>query len=328
MSGDRGVTVGHDAYGNIILTGDGNTVVAPPAATPLLLPEKPVRLPYPSIGSWFKGRDAVLEELHTSLAAARGLRVTAIVGKTLHGLGGVGKTRLAVEYAHRYAGEYSALLFVAAETPGDLNRNLATLSGRVVPGPTEAEAPEEAVRLAAVLQWLRAKPGWLLILDNADSEAAAAAVEELLAELQGGDVLITSRLTQWGSIATRELDSLTREASTAFLLERTNGKRLAQPTDAEAAGALAERLDGLALALEQAGAAVAYRRISLAAYRREWEAHLPEVLGWYDERLMKYPRSVAVTWETTLRHLGAAEVALLRQLSFLVPEPIPLFLLE
>ena len=186
MSGDRGVTIGRDAQGNIIVTGDGNTIFPPSPPPPAVLPEKPVRLPYPSIGSWFKGREKFLETLHGSLKAAGAARATAIVGKTLHGLGGVGKTRLAVEYAHRYAGEYSALLFAGAETAGDLRRNLAAFSGQVVAGPTEADAPEEAARLGAVLQWLRANPGWLLILDNADSPEAAEAVESCWRRCRAG----------------------------------------------------------------------------------------------------------------------------------------------
>jgi hypothetical protein len=62
---------------------------------------KPIYLPYPSLGGLFKGRDEFLKELHTSLS--RGIGRTAIVGSALYGLGGIGKTRAAVEYARLHA---------------------------------------------------------------------------------------------------------------------------------------------------------------------------------------------------------------------------------
>ncbi len=91
---------------------------------------------------------------------------------------------------------------------------------------------------------------------------------------------------------------------------------------------MARELDGLALALEQAGAFIANRRVSLAEYLRDWRTHVPGVQEWHNATLMKYPRSVAVTWQTTMQQLGAGEIALLRLLSWFAPEPLPLFVLE
>jgi tetratricopeptide (TPR) repeat protein len=220
-------------------------------------------------------------------------------------------------------------LFAAAETPQDLRRNLAALAGPLVLDLPENAAPEEEVRLAAALRWLAEHPGWFLIVDNVDTPEAAEAVEAMLARLHGGQVLLTGRLTQWsGCVEPLELDVLAAEDAAAFLLERTARGRRRLATDAADAADLARELDGLALALEQAGAYVAQRRISLADYLRDWRAHLPAVQGWHDLRLMKYPRSVAVTWQTTEERLGAGEVALLRLLVWLAPEPLPLFVLE
>jgi pimeloyl-ACP methyl ester carboxylesterase len=61
--------------------------------------------------------------LREKLTQAPAGRATAIAGKAVHGLGGVGKTRLAVEYAWRHAADYTALLFVGAGSPADLRRN-------------------------------------------------------------------------------------------------------------------------------------------------------------------------------------------------------------
>lgn len=290
---------------------------------------KPIALPYHSLGTLFKGREGFLAELRESLKHAVNGHAAAIVGKALHGLGGVGKTRLAVEYAWQHEADYSALLFVVADSPENLRRNLAALVGPLVLDLPEQEATEEEVRVAAALRWLNQHSGWFLILDNVDTEEAATAAEGLLARLHGGSVLITSRLAQWGAnVEPLELDVLALEDATQFLLERSERGRRKLASDAEDAAALAKELDGLALALEQAAAYIAHQRTSLAEYLTQWRAHLPAVQEWYDERLMQYPRSLAVTWQTTIDRLSAGEAALLRLLAWFAPDPVPLFVME
>ncbi|HXU29173.1 MAG TPA: CHAT domain-containing protein, partial [Thermoanaerobaculia bacterium] len=146
-------------------------------------PRKPVALPFSSLGPLFHGREDMLTLLRERLKAAPAGRATAIAGKAVHGLGGVGKTRLTVEYAWKYAEKYSALLFVGAGSPADLRRNLAALSAKEVLDLPGREATEEEVREAAIVRWLGDAPGWLLILDNVDSEDAAVAVDALVARL-------------------------------------------------------------------------------------------------------------------------------------------------
>ncbi len=129
-------------------------------------PIKPILLPYPSLGSLFKGRAAFMRQLRDSLACTAAGRA-AIVSQALYGLGGIGKTRAAVEYAWAHQEKYSALLLVIADTPEALRRNIAALAGPLVL--PERDATDDAVRLQAVLDWLKANPGWLLILDNVDT---------------------------------------------------------------------------------------------------------------------------------------------------------------
>ncbi len=289
----------------------------------------PVSLPYPSLGTLFKGRRGFLEQLRTSLERLGEGQATAIVGRALHGLGGVGKTRLAVEYAWQHREDYTALLFVAAQTPEDLRRNVAALCGPLILDLPEKDAAEEETRVAAALRWLAEHPRWFLILDNLDTKAAAEGAEELMAQLQGGHVVLTSRLSEWsGSVEPLELDVLAKEDAAAFLLERTERARRRRRTDAADARELAAELDGLALALEQAGAYIVQRKLSLADYRSKWHDQESGVKEWHDDRVMKYPRSVAVTWQTTIEQLGPGEVALLGLLAWMAPEPLPLFVLE
>src|SRR5208282_4717077 len=97
---------------------------------------------------------------------------------------------------------------------------------------------------------------------------------EMLARLHGGQVLLTSRRAQWsGCVEPLELDVLDAEDAAAFLLGRTARSRRKMAADAVDAAELARELDGLALALEQAGAYIAQRRVSLADYLRDWRAH-------------------------------------------------------
>ncbi|MFM8724444.1 MAG: tetratricopeptide repeat protein, partial [Planctomycetaceae bacterium] len=207
------------------------------------------------------------------------------------------------------------------------------LTGPLVLNLDEQHAPEVPVRVAAALRWLSAHPGWFLILDNVDSEDAAVAVEQLLPKLRDGHVLITSRLGRWhGQVQPLELDVLLPEAAAQFLLERTQPEggpgrqrgRLVTAADATDAAALASDLDGLALALEQAAAFIVTRRKSFAQYRQQWQQGSEQVRSWHDPREMKYPQSIATTWQTTLDQLSDDERQLLYQLAWYGAEPIAL----
>ena len=233
---------------------------------------KPCNLPLATIGTLFKGREPFLDDLRTRLGLPTG-RATAIVNRlAVHGLGGVGKTRVAVEYAWRHADDYTALLFVSAPTLAELRANLANLVG-VLGTPAETASLDE--QLTQVLHWLEANPGWLMIVDNVDTEEAARAIEKLLARLRAGHVLITSRIGNWSAgVEPLELDVLAPAAAAAFLLERTPHRRLAAD-DASVAATIASELDGLALALEQAGAYIDKLRLSFAEYLRRWETKRP-----------------------------------------------------
>jgi hypothetical protein len=183
-------------------------------------------------------------------------------------------------------------------------------------------------RLAQVLRWLDDHPHWLLILDNVDTEEAAVEVHRRLADLKAGHVLITSRIADWpASVEPLELDVLAEDDAVAFLLERARNRRK-KPDDDATASTIARELDRLALALEQAGAYIDQQRLSFAEYLRRWEEKRAEALRWHNERLMGYPANVAVTWETTIAQLGAAEQKLLHVLAWLAPNPIPLSFFE
>ena len=142
---------------------------------------------------------------------------------------GRGRVRLAA-----MPSDYTALLFVSAPSAAELRANLANLVG--VLG-TTAEGTSVDQQLAEVLRWLDAHPGWLLILDNVDTEEAAREVEQLLARLRAGHVLITSRIANWSAASSRWSCTCWRQAdAVAFLLERTPHRRQKPDDDGRRGG--------------------------------------------------------------------------------------------
>jgi tetratricopeptide (TPR) repeat protein len=292
------------------------------------LAPKPIDLHYPSIRPLFKGRDGFLALLQGHLFSLT-YNSAAIACTALIGMGGVGKTRAAVEYAwiHRHRDEYTALFLLDAETPDKLQTALAALAAPLrLPA---AAAQEEAVRFEAVLDWLNANPIWLLILDNIDTEPALDAVLRLLGRLAGGHVLMTSRLTQFPrGVETLALDVLNLNDAASFLLDATETGRRRTPDDAFEAHALADALGQLALALEMAAATIKARGWSFTKYQEIWHGNRARVIGWARQEIADYHHAVAETWQTSIDQLTTAGRDLLQRLAFLAPEPLPESLLD
>ncbi|WP_298619587.1 DUF4062 domain-containing protein [uncultured Zoogloea sp.] len=261
-------------------------------------------LPYASLGTLFMGRDADLDALATHLGPAPTSAEHPTACVALWGLGGIGKTRLALEYAWRRGSGHHARLLLGASSPATLHANLAALCAPGALDLPEHQLTEEPRRHAAAIAWLNHHLGWLMILDNADDEAAATAVEALRARLTGGHIVVTSRLPNWSAaIHPQEVAVLAPEAAAGFLLLRTANRRVAQPDDEADAARLAHELGYLALALEQAGAYIARLHLGFGEYLERWQRQRSKVLEWFDPRLMQYHASVAITWQTSFEQL-------------------------
>ncbi|MFJ9628959.1 FxSxx-COOH system tetratricopeptide repeat protein [Streptomyces sp. NPDC101175] len=191
----------------------------------------------PARNAGFVGRDALLVEVRSRLAGGRPVAVVALDGR-----GGVGKTQLAAEYAHRFCGEYELVWWVRAEDPALIPGQLAALA--IETGAAQLDTPvEDAVR--ALWRELRSRSRWLVVFDNAeDPEALVDFVPS-----GSGHVLITSRNPDWHGVAgPLDIDVLARQESIDLLRSRTAW------LGEEDAGRLAEALDDLPLALVQAAA--------------------------------------------------------------------------
>nr|MDT0660124.1 FxSxx-COOH system tetratricopeptide repeat protein [Micromonospora sp. DSM 115978] len=263
----------------------------------------------------FTGRTRLLEELRDRLAGS----VTAVVHQTLFGLGGVGKTQVALEYAHRFAANYDIVWWISAEQTSLVRSSLADLA-------TELRLPTgDSVRekVEAVLDALRRgvpSPRWLLILDNAEDPDE---LRDLLP--QGtGHVLITSRNQAWSRrVAAVEVDVFHREESIAHLCRRVPGLSESD------AGLVAESLGDLPLAVEQAGAWLAATAMPVDGYLDLLRTQLTRVLA--ENLPPEYPRSASATWLLSLHRLREdtpAAARLLELCAILGPEPIPTWLLS
>ena len=296
--------------------------IEPPAKVATPGPQ-PFNLPFVSLGSLFVGRAEPLDALRAALAG----QPTA--GVALTGLGGIGKTRLAVEYALAHAADYSALLFARASDAATLNASLAALAGRDVLDLPEKDAHEEAAKVAAVLGWLAAHPTWLMILDNVDDEKAVAAVANLIPRLRNGHVIVTARATMLpAALQKLELGVLDEDSATHFLLERTDGEREKAKDDEAKAREVAREFDGLALALEHAGAYIATERIGFARYLKLWSESRDKLLAWVDPGAAGAERTLATTWATSVEKLSPESRRLLDRIAVLSAHPIPDSLLD
>ena len=290
-------------------------------------PHKPIVLPYPSLGSLFKGRAGFLARLRASLIRPDG-GTAAIAGRAVHGLGGVGKTRAAVEYAWAHTSDYTALILLDAETEEKQQAGLAALVGPL--RLADAQAMTDATAQAeAAIAWLNANPGWFLILDNIDTEPALNAAYHLLGRLSGGHVVLTSRLARFPRGVERlDLDVLALDDAAVFLLEATATGRRHAADDVAEVRALAEELGQLALALEMAAATVEARQMSFAQYREVWHGNRARVVGWARQEITGYHHAVAETWRTSVDQLSEPGRHLLERLAFLAPDPVPMTLLD
>ncbi len=262
-----------------------------------------------------------MSRIHDALR--RGSQFGAPVSaQVIEGVGGVGKTRAAVEYAWTHRNDYSALLLINAESPDILTNDFAALTG-VLDLP-EQTANDAAIRVSATVAWLNAHPGWLLIFDNVDTDAAARAVGTLLGQLSGGHALLTSRRRGFApGVEAIALDVLNADDATAMLLTGTAGNRLTTAADTSEAAAVAEALGNLPLALEMAAATIRQRHCSIADYRHIWRDARKALTGRNESRIAGYNRNVDVALLEAADTLPQEARALMERLAFFAADPIP-----
>jgi tetratricopeptide (TPR) repeat protein len=282
-------------------------------------------VPYPR-NPLFTGREDLLARLTQVLQPGQATALSQ--AHAISGLGGIGKTQLAIEYAYQHRQDYRAVLWVRADTRENLVADFVAIAGKLQLPEQDARDVQQAV--SAVQAWLHTQSGWLLILDNADDLAIAA---EVLPPFYGGQVLLTTRAQAMGRLAQRiEVDTMSQEVGALFLLRRAGllapDAQLEQASvqEREQAGELVRKLDELPLALDQAGAYMEEIPCGLAEYLRLYRTQRPALLGRRGGLVQDHPESVAATFSLSFAAVEQANPAaadLLRVCAFLHPDVIP-----
>ncbi|MFG2043287.1 FxSxx-COOH system tetratricopeptide repeat protein [Dactylosporangium sp. NPDC048998] len=262
----------------------------------------------------FTGRRDTLEKLRDRLSAS----VTVVVPQALYGLGGVGKTQVAIEYAYRFAADYDLVWWISAEQVSQVRSALGELAKELKL--QEADTLGESVRMVRdALRQGRPFKRWLLIFDNVGDPET---IREFIPQ-GSGHVLLTSRNQEWTQDAhVVEITTFTRAESITFLTRRVSGLAVG---DAEA---VANRLGDLPLAIEQAAAWLSETGMPVTRYLELLDTQPLRILA--ENPPVGYEQTTAATWQLSLEQLrkqSPAAAKLLEICAFFAPEAIPTRLL-
>ncbi|MCW3055870.1 MAG: tetratricopeptide repeat protein [Chthonomonadales bacterium] len=280
----------------------------------------------PRFNRLFTGRREALDRLHTALQAGPAALVAD--PQAITGLGGIGKTQTAIAYLYEHRREYDHLFWVGAETPDTLTEGLAGLAEELqLPAAAHATTKQA---LARMHDWFRTHSGWLLVLDNADDLPALA---PYFPPYHTGHLIFTTRASntvKWA--APIPLVKFGQEEGAVLLLRRAGILSAVQNLDlaaadvARAAEALCRELDGLPLALNQAGAYLAETQCGVEEYHRLYQEAGLRLL---DSTSEPEHASVTLTFTLALAQIahrnpyGRAAVEMVRLAAFLSPDAIP-----
>ena len=266
----------------------------------------------PARNSGFIGRSTVLEKLRDQLGG--GMAVVLPQPQTLYGLGGVGKTQVALEYVHRFMADYDLVWWISSEKTADVAAGLAELASRIgaQSGEDMTVASQEAVDLLR-----RGMPTsrWLLVFDNADNPEM---LKRYFPQGGPGHILVTSRNQSWSQHGNLlPVDVFLRKESVEHLRRSVPGLSV------EDADQVAAAVGDLPLAVEQTAAWMSETATPVGAYLEQLSAQATGVLAL--NQPTGYPEPVTATWNVSIRQLkerSPAAVRLLQICAFFAPEAI------
>ena len=279
--------------------------------------------------SLFTGREETLLRLHKALNADNAR--TPIQIQAISGLGGIGKTELALEYAYRYSDEYRFILWIQAETRDALILDLVAIA-KIVNSP-EKELQAQCQAIKAVRDWLDQHTDWLLIIDNIEEFSL---LREFVPFKRRGHIILTTCSQSTGPFVQRiDLQKMEPVEGALFLLRRAkyigpqDSLEHASPADRAMAAEISQFLDNLPLALDQAGAYIEEAACSLSHYfclLQSYRAVLLDLRNLSGGMNADHPRSMNATLSLSFERIKQAipaAIDFLQLCAFLYPDAIP-----
>ena len=275
---------------------------------------------------FFTDREDILAQLHELLALRKSR--APLLPQALVGLGGVGKTQIAIEYAYRFMREYHTVVWLRADSAEVLTSDFAAIA-TLINLPIKREQDQRKI-IEAVKDWFTQMSRWLLIFDNADHPER---VYDFLPSPSYGHILLTTRSHATATYAQPiEIGEMAAEVGIHFLLRRSKVIGLEATStgisevDYKDALAITESLGSLPLALDQAGAYIEETGCGLSRYASLYRTYRETLLQYRGEAKKEYPHSVATTWSLAFESIRSSNPVageLLHLFAFLAPDSIP-----
>ncbi|HEX6480160.1 MAG TPA: FxSxx-COOH system tetratricopeptide repeat protein, partial [Ktedonobacteraceae bacterium] len=272
---------------------------------------------------FFTGRDELLKQLHDNLTNRKAVALT----QAISGLGGVGKTQTALEYAYRYQDDYQYVLWVNAASRETLNSSFLELARLL--NLSEKNEPNQNITIQAMKRWLEQHDHWLLLVDSADELSLA---NDFLPTGGKGHILLTTRTQAPGPPARKiDVEVMDKDEGMLFLLRRAGVLERDAPlsqsleTDRVAADAIVEEMGRLPLALDQAGAYIEETHCGVSGYLESYRKRQAELLNRRGGTGKEHPEPVATTWSLSFQRVeehNPMATDLLRVCAFLAPDAI------
>ncbi len=275
---------------------------------------------------FFTGREEILDQVYEMFREGKGR--AAKLPQALSGLGGVGKTQTAVEYAYLYRDEYEAVLWARAESQDTLSSDYMVISELLEL--TERSMKDQRQIIDRLKDWLINNTHWLLILDNVED---LEMISNFLPTENKGHILLTTRIQAMSGWARRvEIETMTQEEGALLLLRRANiikqDALLDEVSDADLTHAeeISQSLGGLPLGIDQAGAYIEETNLGLPGYLELFQIQQRELLKRRGRQAAGHPEPVTTTWSLSFAKVKQANTSaadLLRLCANLYPDAIP-----
>lgn len=274
---------------------------------------------------FFTDREDILAALRDFFQSQQGTRTRT---QALYGLGGMGKTLLAMEYARLHQNEYQAILWLNTASREILNSDLSSLLDQL--GIFVEGGDNEQQRFAALKHWLQHHDRWFVILDDLDDFTL---VDQLLPQNSKGHALLITHSEATGPFAPAiSIPQMSIREAALLLLRRAKkisaqgSQDAAAEADYQLALALAQEVEGYPLALDQAGAYIEETQRSLASYLDLYRQRKGTLLGMrgrlVNDHLDPVTTTLTLTFEKVAQ-IDPAALQLLHLLAFLHADAIP-----